>query len=83
MTEKQKYTVGLTRLAVVYEEVEVEATTPEKAAKAALKRAKNEYLDWQIDDVYDDGKPHSCISVSQVHDEIGDSHDVGDMSVMP
>lgn len=83
MKQKKTFTVGMTRLAVVYEEIEVEATTPEKAAKIALKTAKNEYLDWALDDLYDDGKPHSCISVSKVEDEEGEEHDVGDMSVMP
>jgi len=79
--KRQEFTVGLTRLAVVYGEVTVKAASAEEAAQKALGRHHEAV--WDIDDLYDDGKLHSHVAVSSVFDERGDIHDVGDMDKAP
>lgn len=77
-----KYTIGLTRLAIVHAEIEVEADTPEEAAQEACAIAKTDGGSWTFDDVYDDGKPHCMISANTCTDEDGEGHDVEE-EIMP
>lgn len=81
---QQIFTLGVTRLAVVYQEIKIAAASPEDAAKRALKEAKEFGTDgWEVDDVYDDGKPHCEICVSSCRDEAGEQHEVTGASIMP
>jgi len=78
------FTVGITRLAIIYAELDIEADTPDEAAQLALESAKDTHAGrWAIDTVYNDGEPHCEISVSQVTDSGGTQHNVGDKSIMP
>jgi len=73
--KKQTYTVGVTRLAVVYAELAIDADTPEEAAKLASEAAWNKCDGWEVESPYDDGEPYCAVSVSQVTDEAGINHD--------
>jgi hypothetical protein len=80
---RQTFTIGVTRLAIIYQEFEVEAADPEKAASKALQEAKAAGAGgWDVDDVFDDGKPNCAISVSSCRDEDGNDCSV-DMSIAP
>jgi hypothetical protein len=70
------FTVGVTRLAIVYQEIEVEAPSARTAAALALTKAKDcGTAGWEVDDVYDDGKPHCEIAISTCRDDAGDEAD--------
>jgi hypothetical protein len=78
------FTVGVTRLAIVYIELDIEADTPDEAAQLALESAKKPHTgSWAIDALYNSGEPYCEISVSHVTDASGVQHDVGDKSIMP
>ena len=72
-----KFTIGITRLAIIHTEIEVDAKTPEAAAKKALKQARDVgTLGWEVDDVYDDGKPHCVLSANTCTDQEGNEHEI-------
>ncbi len=62
-----KYTVQMTRLAVVWRSEEIEADSEEDAEAKAIAFADDEGdAGWELNGVYDDGKPHSKISVNEI-----------------
>ncbi len=72
-----KYTVQMTRLAVVFREEEIEADSVEDAKVQALAEFKDDNHNthgWTLDAIYDDGKPYCELSVNEVQplDENGD-----------
>jgi len=63
-----KFKVHMTRLAVIYRAEEIEAADEEQAETKALAQFKDEECGWELDCTYDDGKPHSELSVNEVEE---------------
>lgn len=72
-----KYRIAMTALAVCYQEVEVEADTIADAKAKALADAEHE-TGWAFDALYNDGQPHSEVSINTITDEHGEEIDPDD-----
>ena len=79
MSEKQTFSVGVTRLAVVYAEVNVKASTAEEAEKSVVRRIADGtlYAKFEHDSDFDDASPACAIEAVSVIDEDGEDHCTG------
>ncbi len=66
-----RYEVQMTRLAVVYRKETVEAETLEEAEELAKSTYGDEEDGWELNGIYDDGKPYCALAVetTQVDDD--------------
>ncbi len=61
-----KYNVQMTRLAVVWREEEIEADNRAEAEKEALAQFEDDENGWELNGIYNDGKPYCELSVNEI-----------------
>lgn len=63
-----KYNVQLTRLAVVWQKVEVEAENDDDARACAMEQVEGDESGWELNGIFDDGTPVSKLEVTEVEE---------------
>lgn len=77
-----RYEIRVTALGIITRTLDIDADSPSEAGKKAIALAKKDGgpHGWDLDDIYDDGKPHSRICAVDGTDEDGEEYYEDDLT---